>query len=205
MTVDELFGQVLPRLNDKPQCSIIDAVRRANTIICNRLAVKRSTLLRENATATIAAGDESFPIRAAGGRVFLSVAGEPYYTDAGKRKYIKPFDAALAIPDTAAAPRYYERVGRRINVYPTADAEYTITIPVNAVPVAPAEMTEDIPFDGLFDDAYLEAVYGVMLNGTSAVADRAFVAGIETQVDMVMAAQEMADEQALVDSLNYRG
>lgn len=201
MTVSELLTNILPRLEGKPACDIFEAVRRTQTIIVNRLLLRRSNLLADTITLSITTGDDSVTLNPSGGRSYLAPDGEPCIIVDGSRKYLSPWDSAITVGD-AARPKYYQRKGRKLLLYSVSDGDYEITLPAFLAPAVAAELDDELPFDGLLDDAYAEAVFQVMLAGTSIVADQAFGALVDSQVDRAIIAAELADEQSLVDSLN---
>jgi hypothetical protein len=204
MTIAELLSITLPRLEGKPACSIFESVRRVQSIIVNRLLLKRSNLVKDSLIIGVTMGDDYITLTPSGGRTFLAVAGEPCIIVDGARKYLTPYDSALTVSATAGRPKYYERVGRKLYLYPVSDAAYDITMPAFVSPVAATDLDGELPFNGILDDAFSEAVYGVMLLGTAAVNDPAFTNVINTQVDQALLAIDIAEEQALADSINYR-
>lgn len=199
MTVEDLFDMLVPRLAGPPQCTILQAVTAVHQIIVNRLLLKRSDLTKDTvqlpvATATVTLPDDYF---APDGLPQISGEGNLFPLPAGA-------DTSLAVFSTPGVPRWQEVKGRTMTVWPPPDVEYTVNVPAFVRPAVPATLDAALPFWGTFDNVYLEGTLAVLQEGISAVADQAFSLLISSQVDQVLVAKDMADEQAEADAINYR-
>lgn len=200
MTVYEVFQRTLLRLQTPATCSIFEALREVQAIITQRLLQRQSALLKkaEAAELEFAAGEGSAPLH----RDFLALDGRPFVVGARELKPLAEVpEMRLQQPGT---PRCYEVAGRSLRIYPVPDAPVVVQAPYFYRPPVPTALEDELPFYGEFDGVLVEGCVGVMAQGLSVVADRSFVAVIQSQVDAVLLSQDLLAEQLLADAINER-
>lgn len=198
MTVQDLFNQMLPRLAGPAVCSIFDAVRSVQEIVANRLLLRRSELLASDYDAKVTfpqgAGKRPLPedFREFSGRPYLA-GGKPLEPLAGR---------STETLQGQGTPKYYAVAGQTLSIWPKPEAATVVWVPYFVRPEAPTALSDEIPFAGAFDGVFAEGCAAVLTQGLSAVANPAFVAVIQSQVDAVLDAKDLVSEQLLADSIN---
>ena len=200
MTVEELFHRVMTRLTGPAQCSVFEALREVQAIVCNRLLLKQAAELKKSEPAEIelAAGEALAYLPSD----FYALDGRPYLL--GQRQLAPLAGADTAGLQTAGTPRFYEQAGRALRLWPVPAEAAVLQVPYFFRPPILTELTDELPFHGAFDGALVEGCVAVSAAGLAAVADRSLVAVIQSQVDGVLLAQELLSEQLLADALNVR-
>jgi hypothetical protein len=198
MLLSELLQQVLPRVQGPVLCDLFAAVREVHAVIANRLLLRASDLLQQateaELTYAVDAQTASLPDD------FRALAERPYI--AGE-KPLAPLDRrSTENLQDAGTPVYYKVLGRTLWIYPPTAAEVTVQVPYFAQVTAPAALTDELPFLGEFDRVYVEGATIVMRSGLAAVAEKTFVAMIQSQVDAVLDARDRLAEQQLADAIN---
>lgn len=200
MTVEDIFQSVLVRMAGKtaaPGCTIFDAVRGVQSIIVNLLLLKRSDLMVQMLEVTFMSGETYVSLPAG----YASMAQRPYLVGKGVLSPLNgPATSELTVPGD---PRYYDVIGRNLALFPPPADEAVVNLQAFVRPLAPEAMDDDIPFQGAFDEAYAYGALQIMLEGPGVLSDRGFVAMIETQVNGVLQAKAMADEQLMADAINF--
>ena len=197
MTVFEVMTRVMPKLSGQAVCTIFEAIGAVQDVIVNHLLMRRSELLLSevDATVTFKAGVKRKYLP----DEFLGLAGRPTLPDGTK---LTPLDG-VGVPGTETGqPLKYRVLGKILMVYPVPEEEVVISLPFYARPEAPTETDDELPFWGLFDSAFVDACVPVMSLGMAAVAEPGFAVTIQAQVDTLLKAQAMQDEQLLADSIN---
>ena len=197
MKLEELLDIIEPSMPGmEPTCSLVEAVRLAHTAIVNRLMQVRSEALVEEVLVDIPADDDI-----------------GYLPDEFHSLYRRPqivggsFLAALTSSDTsgmetAATPRYYQVVGKLLQVYPPTDTALTLKLLARMRPAAPVEMNDEFPFTGDFDQVYIDGVVAILSGGLAAMNAKQYLAGIQMQVDQIISGASGDDEQMMADSIN---
>jgi hypothetical protein len=199
MTVGELFKQVMTRLGPGPAlCSIFEAVTVVQGVIANRLLLKRSELLVKEPPETLdfLAGDQRKNLPSD----YRELSGRPYVAGSTPLGPLGARDTSML--QEAGVPKFFQVRGRTLVVYPPADGAYTVQIPYFFHPPAVTAMTDELPFYGEFDAVLVEGCAAMLKHGLVVVADPAFAALIQSQVDAVLAAKDWAAEQLLADDIN---
>jgi hypothetical protein len=199
MTVQEVFNQVLPRLQGPALCTIFEALREVQGIIAGRLLLKRSELLVQDPEAELyfAAGEQ----RAELPEDFRALFERPYVSAGAALKPL-PGPASAQASLAAGPPKYYQVIGRVLRIFPVTDAAYTVLVPYYGTPPIPESLADELPYYGEFDDVLVEGCVAVLTGGLTVVADRAFVGLIQSQVDALLAAKDMVAEQLMADTIN---
>jgi hypothetical protein len=169
-------------------------------VIVNRLLAQKSALLikGEDGALEFAANAKSAPLPTD----FISLAARPYLAGATPLAPLGGQSGALL--NTAGTPLYFDIAGRTLRLYPPAQSAVTVCVPYFFRPQILTEMTDTLPFWGEFDSVFVEGCVGVMAQGLTLVANREFVAVIQSQVDAVLRDKELIDEQILADAINER-
>lgn len=198
MTIEELMDSTISRV-PAPTCTIFEAVAGVLNIVVNRLLLKRSDLVQDDLLLYFSTGDSSVPLP----REFFSVSDLPRLSGGGSLLPVDPASKTLTSLQTPGTPKYYEQKNKTLYLYPPTNSDGSVIVPAYARPHAPDDLADDLPFYGAFDNVFTEGVVAVLSGGIGTIGDRSFAVVIESQVDLVLAAKSMSDEQALADSINY--
>lgn len=197
MTVEDILQTVLPRLaGSTPTCSIFDAVRGVQNIIVNLLLRKRSDLLEQALELNYTSADTSVTLPDG----YHSMSQRPVAGDQFLAPLHFPATGELLVP---AVPRYYHVIGRALSIFPPPLADTALSIRAFVKPTIPTALDDVLPFQGAFDEAFVFGTQALMQQGSAVFTDRSFVITLESQVNEVLLAKNLSDEQMLADSINF--
>jgi hypothetical protein len=196
MTLDDLLEIIEPSMPGmEPTCSLVEAVRLAHTAIVNRLVQIRSDALVEELLIDIPAGDDIGYLP----DDFISLYRRPQIVGGS---FLKFFDTEPAT--TAGTPTGYNIIGKLIQVDPPTAEAITLKLLARIRPVAPVNMTDVFPFNGDFDQVYVDGVMAILSGGVAAMNAKQYLPGIQMQVDQLLSGANGDKEQNLADSINNR-
>lgn len=182
-TLQEIFDKVIVRLGmTPPAVDFIGTVQHVVDSIDKRLFVLQSDLIKQDYTHSLAADD--YEARLPYG--FLGIDGNPYISTATlTKKDLSPLpdDKRGSYTDTAT-PEHYALRRDTITVYPTC-AEATTLKYTAYVRNKCDEITDDIPYGGIFNETIAELVVRFGANPT-AVVDPILNAMVNQAVDRVV-------------------
>jgi hypothetical protein len=193
MTAQELLNIVLPRLagggGQEQYLNFLEAVRATADIITKRLWFLRSDLLETDFEALLAAGEAHVTL----GADFLGLVenSQPWldYAD-GTRRVLTPLPNGIKHTFTESGPpRYYELRGRVLTVFPTTSAATTVKGEQFSAPAAVTALTDNLPFSGIFDPLFVDAVTRIGKDGLALTVNPAFAALMYGQVDQLVHAR----------------
>jgi hypothetical protein len=198
VTVQELFDIMLPRLSGPAKCTIFEAVREVQGIIVNRLLLRRPQMLKKTYDFEVSfePGESETPLPSD----FRTMDGRPYVAGDGALEPLGRISPARL--STAGKIQYFEQPGRLLRVYPPPQEATTVRVPYIAAPPVLTKLEDALPFRGEFDSVFVEGAAAMASAGLSAVADRGFVATIQSHVDMAIEARNLHDEQQMADDIN---
>jgi hypothetical protein len=188
-TVGDLLGPVVSRLKVAPSMSLVEAVNTVSGIIFRRLMRRKSDLIRGNTTLSLAAGKGKVPLAPN----FRGLVDAPCLIRYDGSDAFQPLygahlqDVAYYSGVPNGVPEKYQLNGHILSVFPASEKAAGIHVTYWQFPDVVTGMTSMVPFDGLFDDIYLEAVPRVALLGAAAsVADQALVALLAEGIDSII-------------------
>lgn len=193
MTAQELLDIVLPRLAKEggqgQHLNFLEAVRATADIITKRLWLLRSDLLEEDFEKELAGDEAQITLDAD----FLGLVenSQPWldYED-GTRRVLTPLPSGIKHTFTeAGSPLYYELRGRTLTVFPTAREAVTVRGEQYAQPDPVEEMQDDLPFDGIFDQLFIDSVTRIGKDGLAVTVNQAFALLLYGQVDQLVHAR----------------
>lgn len=157
MTGNELLDIVLPRLSKLPDTSgvsLLDAINRVIEIFFERLHRRKSDVARAQFSAVTV--DSEFTELPSDFRGF---AGPVRLEDADGNKIDleeMPHGQETLEDD---APKYWRLVGPfSVQIIPEAAESYTLYGSYYSMPTALEDLTDDIPWEGLMDSKFADAV-----------------------------------------------
>lgn len=184
MTVQELQTALLPRLAKGKIASgitLMQAVNMATHVIHRRLWDSNSDILHKAFTLYIPGTLDNAKLPSD----FLGLSEHPYVSGQGNPLTPVQSKDRAALDGQSGTPTYYELVDDRLYVFPTPvsltliKGRYILDEPtVDA-------LTDAIPFAGLFDQLYVEAVLWLNTHGLSATIDPGFDALVRNEVDRI--------------------
>lgn len=189
MTVTELLQQVMPRLASKPadatsMLTFVDAAQAVSDMITRRLWKRRSDLLKTAWTsANLDADTDVCSVSLPSG--FLGFVEHPYIS--GYSDYLLPLpENSRQIYTDKGHPVYYEITGTTLTLYPPPIIDVVLKGIYFASPTALTALSGTIPFGGLFDSVFRDAVIPVANKGIYLAADPVFEAAVNTHVDGIL-------------------
>lgn len=197
MTFEELVEIIEPSMPGfEATCSLVEAVRLTHTAIVNRLLQVRGDALVEELSLPVLAGDDLCHLPDG----FQSLVRRPQIVGGN-------FLSALTSSDTSALetpgdPLYYVVIGKLMQVYPPSLTAISIKIFARLRPAAPALMTDILPFNGDFDQAYIDGVVAILSGGLAAMVAKKYLPGIQLHVDQIVSGGAGDAEQMMADSIN---
>ncbi len=197
MTLQELLDIIEPSMpGTEATCSFVEAVRLTHIAIINRLLQLRSDALVQEVDVDIAAGDDTADLP----DEFMSLSRRPRIIGGAFLNMLTSNDTSAL--ETAATPAFYRIIGKVIQVFPPTDADISIRMLARLRLDAPAAMSDVIPFNGDFDQIYVDGVVAVLAGGIKAMNAKTYIAGIQMQVDQILSGEAADNEQMLADSIN---
>ena len=184
MLVQQLIIDIFPKLSGNPiVTSLFSALATANNSIFARLMNYDSDLIKEDLDITIPADGNRVTLESD----FRGLVDTPQI--AGKKYYLSPLmdrDRAEYLAATAAPPTKYELRGFTFRVFPTPTEETSIVGTYYSKPADATTLSEALPYEGLFDQLFKDAVARIMLLGTSATIMAEFEAFVDEQIVKVI-------------------
>lgn len=191
MTAGELLDIILPRLSSgKAQnLAFIDAVQTTAEIITRRLWLKRSDLLKQDFEKALAEDSASVTLDAD----FLGMAenSQPWLDyGEGRKQVLAPLPSGMKHTfSDSGLPLYYQLRGFTLSVFPTASEASALKGEMYARPAAVTALDDNLPFDGIFDRLFIDAVLIVGRESGAVTVNQAFAAMLYDQVDSIIHAR----------------
>lgn len=186
MTVAELFDRVLPRLGARPMpLTFLTAVQAVQEVVTRRLWEHSSDLLKTPwASASNPVGTSTVTLP----DTMLGVAdGElPFitYTSGGATQVASLFpmegSRSQYVTATATIPEAYEIRGTTFQVFPTSSVAFVLNVPMFAKPAALTSMASSLPWNGMHDQLFQDAV--LYMGGVEGAFMAAVTPGLETAI-----------------------
>lgn len=196
VTVQELFDRLLGRLAKTPAVglSFVEMVNAVTPVIARRLQSLSMDLLEAEATISFTAniGARALPSG------FRGILGNPYIGD--ENRTLQPLNCSRAVfAGETGAPVRYEVRGSYLHLYPTPDEITAVTLAFSQEPDRVENMTDYLPYNGVFDEVYTEGVLRIAASGSTAlVADPQFMAVLGNAVEAYHATRQ----QQIADAIN---
>ena len=116
---------------------------------------------------------------------FFGFSERPYLQ--GRRILLEPLPVeAKAVLNSASTPIYYELRGNIATLYPIPVTNVTVMAQYYKKPAKITGITDNIPFNGLFDFAIQEAVVDICQMGMAVLIDKNFTGILYKQIDEVL-------------------
>jgi hypothetical protein len=188
MTGQELLNKLLVRLGkSEVNIDFISAINSVSGIISKRLWLNQSDFLRSDFAATYAASNPLVYLPEG----FLGFVERPYINVSGSVSRLSPLPAeADSMFMVEGSPAYYEMRGTSaLKLYPTPAAAGTLVGRYYAKPDNVAALSEDLPFEGFFDDIYFDALILVAQQGIFLTVTPVFEQTMAKQVDITISSR----------------
>lgn len=184
MTAGELLEKILPRLAVTPQtATFLDSLQATVEIVARRLWLKGSDLLRVDLEADVKAGENEVVLPCG----FLGFASLPWAIYGGRRRTLPPLPGGLKGTFSGQAPpKYHELIGPIVTLYPATDAALTFVAEIYARPSLIESLDDNLPFRGVFDQLFIDAVTRVGKEGMILTVSPVFEAYLYRQVDQIV-------------------
>lgn len=186
MTLNELLEIVLPRYGvDAPAGKFLDAASAVQDVIANRLWLASSDLLRTLITGTVMAGKNKYSLPSG----TLGLAEEPWATNAeiAPGRQLQQLDPSRRYSFSVNGhPEFFEQRGLQFIVYPTALINTTLKMEVFKRPDPFCDLDADLPWDGMFDQVFIEATPRFNMSGAMITVTPEMDAFITQRVDLLI-------------------
>lgn len=197
MKLEDLLDIVEPSMPGmEPTCSLVEAVRLTHTAIINRLLQVQSDVLVEELSIAVPVNDDIGLLPDG----YQSLARRPQIVGGGFLNALTSSDTSAL--ETAGTPKYYQIIGKLLQVFPPTDTAINIKLLARLRPAAPALMDDDLPFTGAFDQVYIDGVVAILSGGIKAMNAKTYLPGVQMQVDQIISGAAGDDEQLMADSIN---
>lgn len=197
MKLEELLDIIEPSMPGmEPTCSLVEATRLTHTAIINRLLQVKSDVLVEELLIAVPANDDIGHLP----DDYQSLARRPQIVGGDFLTVLTSSDTSAL--ETAGTPKYYQIIGKLLQVFPPTDTAINIKLLARLRPAAPALMDDDLPFNGAFDQVYIDGVVAILSGGIKAMNAKTYLQGIQLQVDQIISGAAGDDEQLMADSIN---
>ena len=189
MTVEELFQKVVVSYGEEtPKTGFFDAVHAIQDYIGRRLWLNSADYLQASFTTTLAADSHTILLPS---RTLALVEDEfPWVKESGSdhtATQLAPLPTGMRHRLTVkGVPRFYEVRNRRLRVFPTPEEDCDIFAEVYRLPDKVAVFAEDLPWDGMFDDVFVETVKKASQAGSVMTVLPELEAFVYRHVDMVL-------------------
>ena len=187
MVVRELIIDIFPKLQGNPiVTSLFSAINTANYSIFTRLMSRRSDLVKDDLPVVVDADANSATLPGD----FRGLVDTPQVS--GDTDYLSPLldrDRAEARLLDSAQPTHYEVRGLSFRVFPVPLIDTTIIGTYFSCPTNLSALADTIPYDGLLDQLFKDAVTRILLLGTSATVTAEYEAFVEEQLVQVLASR----------------
>lgn len=182
MTVKQLLDAVLPRLS-APALSFMEAVNAATAVLFQRLVALEADLVKAPLSLAFTAQAPVAVLPAD----FRGLAELPYLV--GQDAPLTPYARNARAADdgqTAATPQHYEVLGDSLYLRRPPATDQALKGLYFRWPGEVAALSDTLPYAGVFDPLYREAVPRICQEGYGIVADPAFDLFIAQQVDHLL-------------------
>lgn len=186
MTLNELLQAILPRFGaETPKGTFFDAANAVLDVVQQRLWLASSDFLKATVTTTLRAGYSKFSLPSG----TLGLAEYPWITNTeitpGRRVIPLPPDLRHTFTDNNH-PQYFEQRGLSLIFYPTALVDTTVKNEVYRRPDLFVSLDDEIPWDGMFDQVFVEATQRFNVAGGMITITPEMTAFINQRVDMLI-------------------
>lgn len=176
MTILELFVSDISSIQT-PVMDLPSAVQAVTDFVIPIILPTNGSVLQESGAYEYISGASSADLN----DKFISFAEAPYCVTTASE--LKPMTKELRhFFTTTGNPERYEIRGNRLFLYPTPSADVTIATEEYRRPSVVTNMTDDVPFSGLFDHVYRAVVPAVANGGVIVMEDPTVQQMIRNQV-----------------------
>ena len=194
MTVGDLLDTVVPRLVNPPAMTLAEAVNTTAAHIFRRLVRRQSDIVMATTTATLTAGNNSFALPSGARGIVREAAVVEENGNATFRRLRcleDPLDTSAFLAGTTGSASCYRLNNGTVEVYPVPAVDCKVKLWYWGHPTAVSLLTDSVPFSGLFDDLFREAIPRVLgLGGLALNADAPLVALLNEGVDSIAAQRQ---------------
>lgn len=189
MTAAELFDIILPRIASSKKAhnfNFLEAVQTTADIITRRLQDADSDLIKEDFNHELLADADEITLDSD----FLGMVSNSqpwvYYSDDESKYELTPLPVGKkreVFGDDANIPKYYQLRGFTMTVYPATSEDAVIYGEQFSKPTVVDGFDDDLPFDGIFDQVFVDATTKVGREGMDIIILPAFELFVEVAVD----------------------
>ena len=182
MTVQELITGKLARMlaGTVPVLTGLEAVNAAVNVIGLELVRRKSDLSMQK--ISLSYSKEAISQTLPDG--FMGFVGHPGIAEDEIMAVVPDLNTALGLRGIPGTPEYYDVVGDQLFLYPEPATACTVTALAKLVPLL--EMSDDLPWLGLFNDLLAVAAVQLSQQGLALLAAPAFLAMIDKGVSAVL-------------------
>lgn len=183
-TVLDLITVTAPRLKQIPQpaMSAIEAVNAGMDVLFRYLVSKGSDLVKADFSLEFAASDASkiLPTDCRG------LADKPQLTTMTEPLEPLQTQGRSAYYGQTGTPERYDIRGLNLLLYPVPDEACTVIGEYWQAPARVTAITGTLPYDGMFDEVFKEAIVRGAAAGSAFAVDQAFMLFMAGEVDSIL-------------------
>lgn len=182
-TVIEIVNQILPRLaGTKPAgFSALDGINAITNEIFKRLWKRKSDIVAAEIAILYAAGNPAMSVPPS----FFGIRTRPYIPGAGELDKLDPADRQ-AYYGMTGPPQVYDLRGNTLYVYPTPQENTVIKLGYFRNPGKVDSLDDVVPFTGMFNQVYIEALINYSAKGTAYLTDQPFAAFVDGEIEAIL-------------------
>lgn len=180
-TVEDMLHRVLPSLQTA-SIDIYTAINGVTNLIFKRLWKRNSDLVTADIllVAQANSGVMTLPEH------FKGLSGKPFLLANGSELDPLPAGGRARYSGKPGRPQYYELIQNRFYIYPTP----TVTTMIKSLyvrdPGKVSVLTDILPFAGMFDEVYAEAIVKFSMQPVGVISDQVLAVFIESEVDAIV-------------------
>lgn len=188
MTLDQLLQAILPKYGTEiPRGTFLDGVNAVQDVIAQHLWLSNADLLRTSYEDTLDA--ETAQLTLPSGTLGLVDGEWPWLSNAELTpgRPLMPLPSWLRHTFTEMGqPRYFELRKLSLTVFPTPELESTVKLELFARPDALTALSDELAWDGMFDQVFVEAVPRFNVIGGMITVTAEVEAFIHQRVDLLV-------------------
>lgn len=183
-TLQDTLDLVLQRASNLKMVAKVPFMSAANMaldIIYKRLLIRKSDLVKESFTISIVANTNSYALP----DDFNGFAERPYFS--GETILLNPLPPEERMRlTTASTPRFYEIKGTTLYLFPTPSTTFTLMTEYVKKSTAFTSLADAVPFNGLIDWLFVEAILKIADGGMGVIADPVFRQSLYSQLEEIL-------------------
>jgi hypothetical protein len=180
-TVEQIFDQVIGRINAAPGFTIFEAINKITNLIFKQLWYLKSDLACSDVSILFATGNQAMSVPA----TFMGLKSKPFIQGVGELSPIISGTEYSYYGKTGTPDRYKLQQGM-LHVFPTPAKPTVIKCPYFRFPGEVSAMSDVVPYTGQFKQLFMEGIVKISSQGMAFVEDQSFAAFINDEINKII-------------------